>query len=391
VEAKMTKKINNDDQNKNLNFPKSVMTGAAGQFAKIYGEHLESPEQFFFMAYLTFFGLSVSDHFSLHSHRKPTPRLYTILLGESADTRKSSAMEETADHFLRYFKSNNGFAICRGAASGEGIGNLLKSSKKILLYYDELKVFVSKCNIKNSTLLMAANTLFEATRFENRTAKDPIIIDQAHCALLAASTVDTYARLFNSQFLDIGFNNRLFLVPGESSKCIPVPKPIRQGNIIKLYDALDDRIRLIERNPQIDIEKVASEKWAEFYQELKNRKSPYTKRLDTYGLRLMPLLAVNDMKNIVDLETVNKVIKLIEWQYHIRQIYDPIDAEGKVATMEEKIRRAFNQQPEWEYRDLQRKVNYSRDGLWVWESAIKNLKNNEEIKKDRWDKVFCRI
>ena len=95
-----------------------------------------------------------------------------------------------------------------------------------------------------------------------------------------------------------------------------------------------------------------------------------------------------DGKQAVDLETVEKVIALIEWQHTVRSVYDPIDAEGIIARMEEKIRRAMISKPEWSKRDLQRKVNYNKDGFWVWDKAIENLKKNEEIIFDAKQKVY---
>ncbi|MCK4485341.1 MAG: hypothetical protein KAU38_01090, partial [Desulfobacterales bacterium] len=317
---------------------------------------------------------------------KPAPRLYTILLGESGDTRKSTAIEETEQHF-RSFIEPGSMAVCRGAASGEGIGKLLGKVSKVLLYYDELKVFVSKCGIKNSTLLMATNTLFEATRYENQTSKDPFIIEHALVSLLAASTTDTYAGLFDSKFLDIGFNNRLFLVPGDSDKCFPVPISIPDEQIHRLHGQLQNRLKLTKDVLAMSIDQDAGERWAEFYRQIKGS-SPYAKRLDTYGLRLMPLLALNDLKETVDLEVVNKVIALLEWQHQIRQAYDPIDAEGKVARMEEAIRRAFKIKSTWDVRGLQRKVHYNRHGIWVWDSAIKNLRRNTEVHFNARNKIY---
>ena len=361
-----------------LDFPAWVMSGVAGDFARIFGEHLEPPDHFFYMSYLTIFGLYVSDRLSLDSQRKPSPRLYTILLGESADTRKSTAIEETEEHF-RGFIEPGSMAVCRGAASGEGLGKLIAKVPKVLLYYDELKVFVNKSNIKQSTLLMVANILFEATRYENYTTRDPFVIEHGLLSVLAACTTDTYASLFDSKFLDIGFNNRLFLVPGDSQKCFPVPVPIPEAQIQRLYGQLQNRLKLIKGVLAMPIDPEGNERWTEFYAQIKGT-SPYAKRLDTYGLRLMPLLALNDLKGTVDLETINKVITLLNWQHNVRQVYDPIDAEGKVARMEETIRRTFKTKSEWPTRQLQRKVNYNRHGLWVWESAIKNLRQNQEIR-----------
>ena len=68
-------------------------------------------------------------------------------------------------------------------------------------------------------------------------------------------------------------------------------------------------------------------------------RSVHSRRLDTYALRLMPLLAVNDMKTAIDVETVRKAIFLCDWQLEVRKLHDPIDADNALAKMEEKIRR----------------------------------------------------
>jgi hypothetical protein len=57
--------------------------------------------------------------------------------------------------------------------------------------------------------------------------------------------------------------------------------------------------------------------------------SIHAKRLDVYALRLMALLAVNNLKGEVDEETIRKAIALCDWQLEVRKLCDPIDAEGK--------------------------------------------------------------
>jgi hypothetical protein len=364
------------------------MTGVAGDFARIYGSHLESPEHFLYMAYLTILGLIISDKIWLKSQRKPCPRLYTILLGESGNSRKSTAIEETETHFREYEKCLEkenalSFITCKGAASSEGIGNMLKKSslKKVLLYYDELQVFTSKASIKNSTLLMAANTLFEATSYENITSQHPIRIEEAHMSLLSACTPDTYAKIFTSKFMDIGFNNRLFLVPGFSEKDFPITPEVPNNLKEYLFNQLNIRLKIANKLSGIgmEIDDNALTEWSRFYKTLK-KKVPFSIRLDTYGLRLIPLLAINEAKTMVDKTIVDKIIKLLEWQLNTRRLHDPIDAEGKVAKMEETIRRSLLIKPNWSKRELQRKVQYNRYGIWVWDIATQNLKKNNEIK-----------
>ena len=41
-----------------------------------------------------------------------------------------------------------------------------------------------------------------------------------------------------------------------------------------------------------------------------------------------------DEKDIVDEDTVDKVISLCNWQLKVRQLHDPIDADSKMAKVE---------------------------------------------------------
>ncbi len=94
----------------------------------------------------------------------------------------------------------------------------------------------------------------------------------------------------------------------------------------------------------------------------------------------MPLLAVNDEKDLVDEEIVEKAIALCDWQLDVRRLHDPIDAEGKMAVMEQKIRRLLRSNPMTE-RQLKQRTNYIRVGIWFFETAMKNLIRAGEIRK----------
>jgi hypothetical protein len=102
----------------------------------------------------------------------------------------------------------------------------------------------------------------------------------------------------------------------------------------------------------------------------------------------MPLIAINELKAEIDTATVQKVIDLVEWQHTVREIYDPKDIKGSVANMENRIRNKLNIKPEWKKRDLQRAVNYSQFGIWVFDQAVKNLEKNDECKFDAKTKTY---
>ena len=116
-------------------------------------------------------------------------------------------------------------------------------------------------------------------------------------------------------------------------------------------------------------------------------KSVHSKRLDTYSLRLMQLLALNSLKKTIDREVTEQAIALCDWQLKVRKIFDPIDADSKTAELEQKIIRCLKGGPKKD-RELKIGVHAYRAGLWFYENALANLKKAEEIAFDPKTKLW---
>lgn len=147
-----------------------------------------------------------------------------------------------------------------------------------------------------------------------------------------------------------------------------------------MRDNLIEVLRHVRGGLGLDFTENAKKFYHEWYMNLEQ--SIHAKRLDTYSLRLMMLLAINSLKSIIDRKTVEHATALCDWQLEVRKLHDPIDAESNIAKMEEKIRRALKKGPlkDWE---LKRKTGANRDGLWVYDTAKRNLQKAKEID---WDK-----
>jgi len=363
-----------------LEFP-DVMSGLAGDFADLYSSYLESPRHFFYIGFLTCLGSILSGSLSLDSELKPQPRIFAVLLGESADDRKSTAINKCIDFFL----NSTEFAVCWGVGSGEGLLRRFKNSSRLLLAFDEFRQFLSKSKIETSVLLPMINTLFEENNYEAWTKKTQVKLDNAHLSMLAASTTQTYQRTWDSSFTDIGFTNRLFIVPGSGKKRFSFPPKIPKVKIYDLRLRLNEVIEHCTQHPELGITEDAKNEYHSWYMDLP--KSVHTKRLDTYALRFMVLMAVNGLKKEIDLETVQRVIFLCNWQLAIRQAYDPIDADTRMALVEESIRRVLKRKPRTK-SELKKFTNANRYGIWLYSMAEKNLVEQEEIVWDLKKKKY---
>jgi hypothetical protein len=229
AKKRMVLKLRNnepDPEPKNLEFPAWVMSGVAGDFATLYSSYLEVPVHFLYITFITCLGSVIADSLTLASEIAPQPRLFVLLLGESADDRKSTALNKVVE----FFKSSvDGFSVCLGVGSAEGLQERLKDNNRLLLCLDEFKQFVSKCKIEASVLLPCINTLFESNHYESRTKKTKIDLNNVYLSMMAASTLDTYENTWSKQFTDIGFNNRLFLVPGSGKRKHSLPAKITRS------------------------------------------------------------------------------------------------------------------------------------------------------------------
>jgi len=371
-----------EPQDDPLKFPDGIMAGAAGNFATTFSEYLESPKEYFFFSYLACLGNVLSGKITLDSELKIEPRLYLLLLAESADARKSTAIGKTSFFFqeAKRWGVIPDYVECHGIGSAEGLQKMLQENGRIILIFDEFRAFTSKCGIDGSVLLPCVTTLFESKRYESHTAKKDIRIDNACLSLLAASTTETYQRVFDSHFLAIGFPNRLFLIPGNGQRRFSFPQKIPTDDIIRLRQELQDIVRFATEQKEIGITPEAKAIYHQWYLELP--KSVHARRLETYALRFMLLLCCNEKEPTIDAEIADKIIRLMDWQFKVRRQYDPVDADSNIARMEESIRRilAGRNGNGIGKRDLSRAVHANRAGLWIFAQATENLIEAEEIR-----------
>ncbi|MHB8091852.1 MAG: hypothetical protein ACYDH8_09705 [Syntrophales bacterium] len=361
-------------------FPDGIMAGFADEFAEIYSHHLESAKHFFFFTLLTCLGLLFSDKVRLRSELNQQMRLFLVLLGESADDRKSTAISK-ATGIVEYFRDIFGdiYTTCNGAGSAEGLLKVFnKTMAKVLLIYDEFAVFISKAGIESSVLLPCVNTLFEQNRYENATSKHPLKLGSGFLSMVAACTVNTWERIWTPTFTAIGFQNRLFLCPGKGRRQFAFPEKIpdqKKEHLRRLFSEIAD---WVGEGREIGITDEAKKIYETWYLHIE--RSVHSKRLDVYALRFMLLFCVNEKREIIDTDIVERVIKLMEWQLAVRKVLDPLDCDNKIALMEARIRKCLSPIGTIKTeRNMKRACHVTQAGYWQYNSALSNLTDAAEI------------
>jgi signal transduction histidine kinase len=295
---------------------------------------------------------------------------------------------------LTFFARNVvGFPVIRGLGSAEGLAKTIQKRgyTNCLLVFDELRTFVDKAKIEGSILLSIVNTLFDETRAENHTKGHDIELENVHLSLLSACTLDTFANLFDANFVAIGFPNRLLLVLDESKASIPVPRDvppeIEQALAQDLGAILYNLRPYTPANPLIvRLTPEALALWGEFYQTIP--RTVTGTRIDAIALRLAMLMAISAHKTEIDADVIRAAIEIAKWQLAVRDEVMPVEASNAIAALEQRICKKLKSHGPLRERDLRRYVHAERVGLWAFSTALSNLQQAGMVRYDPKKRVF---
>lgn len=365
-----------DQPGDSILFPHSAISGLLGELAYELAEGTEVPEEFYFVSGLTVLGSLCAGRLKLAVNLECETRLYTVLLGASSDVKKSTALRRILKTLLPLLLGS--IEVLHGIGSAEGLARILADKKHVLLCYDEMKSMFDKCRIEGSTLLAIAASFFENTRWSNPT-KDPkqsIEVTDGHLGLLACSTIHTYSDVFTPEAISIGLPNRLFVVSSDRKRKVAWPREPDLDKIERIVKRIHAQLETLPKTLGITAE--AKVRWTDWYMALAER--IHSKRLDALGFRIMQLHAFSACRQIIDLQTIDATLLILDYELKIRQLTDPIDAENIQAKMEEKIRRTLAAKGPRTHRDLLRATHASRVGLWAFETAMGNLVKHRQVR-----------
>lgn len=367
----------------NIDFPEHAMSGIALRYANVMSQYFESPKEFWYFAFLTCLGHLLADKVVLDGSLETQPRLYCVMLGSSGMSHKSWAGEYTYKFFRKMFEHD--FPICTGVNSDSGLKNVMDKQPRTLLWFDEFQTFIKKASISGSTLLQIVNELYESNRSETNKAQESMIIEPGHLSLMAACTKETYEKIYTPEFIDIGFPNRLFIVPAERSRKVPRPRNIPDDQLDPIREKLSVIHTLAKQGKTITMTINADAVYDEWYYSLPQ--SDYVSRLDGYAQRLIILTAVSDGRWQADDGITRRVAEMCNWQLMMRRTYAPYDADTMLAQLEQRIVRRLTMHGAHTERKLSQYIKANRYGYGLFGKAINNLIEHDVIGRVKHDKT----
>lgn len=362
-----------------LRFPQQAIGGSLGELARVLSVGTEVAEEFIYATAITAVGAAVSGKLQLSIGLDSDTRLYTVLLGESYTARKSSALKRTLAVLGDIL---NGLNFRDGVGSAEGLArffdtvNEMDASERVLLALDEFRTFIEKTKATGSVLLQTVASLFEKRRYGNSTKHVQVQIESARLSIVGCCTLETYEHMWHREAIAIGLPNRLFVVNADAKPKVAWPAPLdEQTELSRIKQRIAGQLARLPVTFNITPE--AKQLWEQWYLSLP--RSEHAKRLDTIGFRLLPILALTMDKETIDAEVIKAVTAILDYELKLRITTDPIDAENLIARLEEKIRRRLQAEPGLSKRELRRKTNADRDGIWAFEVALKNLSESGDV------------
>lgn len=382
-------------------FPANAFQGFIRRVGELYSSALESPYPFWIFNTAVCLGNVMSSRIRLRTSLFPYPTMYVVCLGPSGETRKSESGKQVTRLFAGWdrfrqecekrnheievgaaaatdFRSNVALRIIFGIGSAEGLMETLKAVPNCVIFFDELRAFVQKCQVQGSNLLQIVNTLFENTFYENVVKKSIQSVTNVRLSIIGCSTIETWNSMFTSSFINIGFINRLWLVPGEGKKKDFLPPEIPQHKILTLYAKLTEIFEFFPNPSVIEVDPDALQLLQEWYEFCES--SDYTKRLETYGLRILMLMALSEKKFTIDESMAKRCIQLLEWQKEVREAYHPMEYTSITAQIENLIRKAVMLHSGIPKGQLLSRIGSKRFETWKVEKAIETLVKSREIK-----------
>lgn len=382
-----------------VSYPTQVWNGTLyGEFASRCSEGNFIPPEFAIEALKTVTGAVVGDRLSGEKyHEGMNARQYLCIIceiGVGKDTSINRALEFARaakllfDHALD-FKGSIG-AQLNNAASEPALYRAADKCEQLLLKPEEFDQLLSKTRTENSgqALMALLRGLFDRPFITGSTTEQRRATPSKCCLSLITSTQPpTFKQLISKHGgLGAGFGSRMTLIHSSET---------RTTALLDTPQLSDLRIRWQEKVKKLEKERFEVQIGVEAARLLRDwhtrvqkplaegqastaKREAFT-RLNILVLRNALHMAWLAEEHVVSPETMQRALRLGEYQLAVRQQLFGVPVENTQAGIEQDIKDFLRLRGRSSKRVIQKGVHYEKYGVWLFKQALQNLVNDGQV------------
>lgn len=303
----------------------AALYGLAGEVVRTLLPHTEADPAALVANFLSIFGLMTGNPTgerpaAVAEDAAHPPRLFVLIVGDSARSRKSSALSRVLNLMSLVDRDFIATRLLTGYGSGEAlIDDVAESAdKRLLVAENEFTRILTVVQRDGSVLSPILRQAYDGDRLSVRTRKKRVVADEAHVAIIANTTLEELRDRVTNTDVASGFLNRFLIVPVKRSKVLPLGGSPDKTDLDRLACRINRSLMKALNLRLIKFSTAAEERWDKYYR-LMMEDDPggltgkMFARSDPHVLRLAVAYALTDASATIEVEHLEAAWAM--WQY----------------------------------------------------------------------------
>lgn len=368
--------------------PADVYHGWFRGYVDLVKDTTEAPDQFHLASMLTIAGAYMGRRvYTKLASGKVYPNLYTVLVGNSAESKKDTAMNRAWDtpeapEWMRTV-TNPPYIERNGVESQQAFIKGMTTNSNAVIRMSELSELFANARRKGTStiLTMLIKTFDNPPQISNDSLSNPAFVANPSVSILAGTQPDVLAADMIGTDISSGFANRIMFVPGTGKGPNPWPDEVDKKALWEHWQQLHHNIKAYSDGDYIPVNRTPDvvKLWEDFYTTPRGETAmerTMSQRHQVMVLKVALIYAISDCSTTIEYEHLQRAIQWIDWSWGcVRQLM------GGWATtndnrLADRITAVLKRTGPIRKRDLQRKTH---DSKWSPNDFARMLRSLQEV------------
>lgn len=313
--------------------------GIVDDFISLATRNSEADPAAVLATFLVRFGIEIGPGpFLMVGDTKHSPRLFAVIVGASAKSRKGTSSRPVeklfsidAHKFVKSLNSRdkNGLWIAADTtpgplSSGEGLiwrvsndNKNVNHDKRLFVMDEEFAAALKSTKREGNTLSTIARKFWDSGDVEPLTKNNQIRATGAHVGIVTHITMEELHKNFHSIEIYSGLANRFLWILAKRSRLVPNPVPMPDNELLKIQQKIYQILISYSKGAEICFTPNAKDMWKAIYPKLSGERPGLfgvaVNRAEAQTIRLAMIYALLDNKSDIDVPHLEAALAF--WQY----------------------------------------------------------------------------